>query len=647
MVIQCPECRTRFKLSDDKIKPEGIRIRCAKCRHIFPVHPEEASDPVETSVVPPTPESSITSPPPDLATENESSETDDLRGAFDNPDTAPSDVQTRESTENTGTEETAAAADNEEIQNNETSLGLTDLPEPLAKVASTKAVEPDGRDDFDAKDFDLPAAPPEAAESAETIAEKPLAEDDWESETVSVPPVTPVEEGLENFDFGLGETSETEPVEKSSVFEEDEEVGLPADPPEATESAETIAEKSLSEDDWESETVSTPPATPAEEGVDDFDFGLDETPETEPVEESLVFEGNEEVASPDELSLAETPAVDISAESSAVGLSLDAFSFEEKSTDGPETGASEFSLDETGGDDFFLTDDTLNDGDSFNESPPVATGSGDSVGSLSPAGVDSGFEGDPFASSTDGSDDFEFGGISFGEENASIKTDTPAASDATVPLQPVKPPTEKTLAKRPESGSEGSAVLSELPKKQRKSPVAKVLRIFLVLLLVLVAAAGYLVWQSGTADVGQVLNQLLSKNTSEMTVVHIRLPLPKSFFIMSREAGQLFVVQGEAVNGYPKTRSAISVRGRLHDKKKKVLMQKTVFCGNSLSLETLKTAPFAQIEEAMNNQFGNALSNLNIASGKAITYMIVFRDLPPDVTEFTIEVADSKPGGSP
>jgi predicted Zn finger-like uncharacterized protein len=37
MVIQCEQCRTKFKLDDNKISDRGVKVRCAKCRHVFTV----------------------------------------------------------------------------------------------------------------------------------------------------------------------------------------------------------------------------------------------------------------------------------------------------------------------------------------------------------------------------------------------------------------------------------------------------------------------------------------------------------------------------------------------------------------------------------------------------------------------------------
>ncbi|MCB0220296.1 MAG: zinc-ribbon domain-containing protein [Chrysiogenetes bacterium] len=40
MIVQCPECRTKFKLADEKVTPKGVKIRCSSCKHVFVVHKE-------------------------------------------------------------------------------------------------------------------------------------------------------------------------------------------------------------------------------------------------------------------------------------------------------------------------------------------------------------------------------------------------------------------------------------------------------------------------------------------------------------------------------------------------------------------------------------------------------------------------------
>jgi hypothetical protein len=73
-------------------------------------------------------------------------------------------------------------------------------------------------------------------------------------------------------------------------------------------------------------------------------------------------------------------------------------------------------------------------------------------------------------------------------------------------------------------------------------------------------------------------------------------------------------------------------------------LQQTVFCGNKFDDTALKTMSFAAIEEAMNNQFGDSLSNMNVAAGASIPFTIVFRNLPEGLANINVEVVDSNPG---
>ena len=41
MIIQCEQCSTKFRLDDSRIKDNGVKVRCAKCRHVFTVKKEQ------------------------------------------------------------------------------------------------------------------------------------------------------------------------------------------------------------------------------------------------------------------------------------------------------------------------------------------------------------------------------------------------------------------------------------------------------------------------------------------------------------------------------------------------------------------------------------------------------------------------------
>lgn len=41
MIISCPECQTKYRLSEEKVKPQGSRARCSRCGHVFTARPED------------------------------------------------------------------------------------------------------------------------------------------------------------------------------------------------------------------------------------------------------------------------------------------------------------------------------------------------------------------------------------------------------------------------------------------------------------------------------------------------------------------------------------------------------------------------------------------------------------------------------
>ena len=62
MIVQCEFCEAKYNLEDSKITPEGVKVRCVKCQHIFAVTPASA-----TPAAPPTPPSPPTPPTPERA----------------------------------------------------------------------------------------------------------------------------------------------------------------------------------------------------------------------------------------------------------------------------------------------------------------------------------------------------------------------------------------------------------------------------------------------------------------------------------------------------------------------------------------------------------------------------------------------------
>jgi predicted Zn finger-like uncharacterized protein len=112
-------------------------------------------------------------------------------------------------------------------------------------------------------------------------------------------------------------------------------------------------------------------------------------------------------------------------------------------------------------------------------------------------------------------------------------------------------------------------------------------------------------------------------------------------FVNSEKAGPLFVIRGSVVNDYPTPRSFILVKGSLLDDKGLVIREKEAYAGNVFKDEELKKMNIGEINAALNRPSGGPDGNVDIASGTAVPIMIVFEDLPENLSEFSIEAIRS------
>jgi len=45
MIVQCPNCKTKFNLADEKVSEKGIKVRCSKCKYVFEVKKPKEPEP--------------------------------------------------------------------------------------------------------------------------------------------------------------------------------------------------------------------------------------------------------------------------------------------------------------------------------------------------------------------------------------------------------------------------------------------------------------------------------------------------------------------------------------------------------------------------------------------------------------------------
>ena len=75
MIVTCEQCKSRFKIPDEKVTEKGVKVKCAKCAHVFRVSREPAAEadpfakfaggptPAQTDLLPPVPPAAPKPPP--------------------------------------------------------------------------------------------------------------------------------------------------------------------------------------------------------------------------------------------------------------------------------------------------------------------------------------------------------------------------------------------------------------------------------------------------------------------------------------------------------------------------------------------------------------------------------------------------------
>jgi|GEM_PF-5126240 len=114
-------------------------------------------------------------------------------------------------------------------------------------------------------------------------------------------------------------------------------------------------------------------------------------------------------------------------------------------------------------------------------------------------------------------------------------------------------------------------------------------------------------------------------------------------FIKNQKAGTLFVVTGTVRNRYSEARSYILVRANLVDSKGNVLKSETAYAGNIIAESDLEKMSLEEISARMKNMAGYNNSNINIEPNGTREFMVIFNDIPQNVSEFTVQAVESKP----
>ncbi len=125
-------------------------------------------------------------------------------------------------------------------------------------------------------------------------------------------------------------------------------------------------------------------------------------------------------------------------------------------------------------------------------------------------------------------------------------------------------------------------------------------------------------------------------------VKDIMLQNVRQYYVSNEKAGQLFVIEGKAVNNFKTPKEMIRIEASLFDEKGGSLASQEDLAGNTVSLFQLQVMTRDELKNALTSQVGVLTNNTNIAPGGETPFMVVFFDPPEAVKEFGVKVVDAK-----
>jgi len=186
---------------------------------------------------------------------------------------------------------------------------------------------------------------------------------------------------------------------------------------------------------------------------------------------------------------------------------------------------------------------------------------------------------------------------------------------------------------------------SEPPAKKREKKGPGLLLIILVFVLT-IASGAICVYLFAPSLLPDNLSGMQPIDEEEMTDTgNRRLDIGdlNSNFIPTDKMGQLFIIKGKIINNYPTSRSYILLKGTIEDENKKSVGRKLAYVGNIFTEHELKEMTREEIEKGMANKTGENNSNLNVEPNASVPFMIIFYDLPDNLSEFLVETISSSP----
>jgi hypothetical protein len=112
------------------------------------------------------------------------------------------------------------------------------------------------------------------------------------------------------------------------------------------------------------------------------------------------------------------------------------------------------------------------------------------------------------------------------------------------------------------------------------------------------------------------------------------------YLVGGASSPRIFVIKGQVTNRSSAEKSGIRILASLLDNTGAVLMEETVYAGNVVSGEKLKTENRETLRKALANPLGEHLMNMDVPPGKSIPFMVLFFDAPENIDSYKLEAKD-------
>lgn len=184
-------------------------------------------------------------------------------------------------------------------------------------------------------------------------------------------------------------------------------------------------------------------------------------------------------------------------------------------------------------------------------------------------------------------------------------------------------------------------------KKKGRSPAVIILLVLVLLLLaayVAIIRLGVTIPVVSDIQIPFVSQWLEPKQAPQAPLKPILdEPSIEGRFVSNKSAGDLFIVTGKVNNPTNTAVSYIRVKGTLMKQNNAKAGTLIAYCGNIIPEDILKSGNISDITKQMGVKQGNQNINVNIKPGTSVRFMLIFSNLPEDLSNFTVALEGFEP----